>query len=252
MQDVDIMNNNVELDDAGDDIVDDFRKAKRPAHMPQEIWDNLWKEIKKPTYHLGLRKEAEVNGIPSIIWDSWEYANADDDKLWKFCDAYESGKAYGDGYKDAIKWTRKELKKFKGIVWRFANDTPTASDLYEIIDKFEIQMQVQTARVDGQVEYIELRSYERAVDPERQKWADENDPHDVVDTRVSSFIFFLYTALYDFLIRDRKKLGVCAASDCQKLYIPTPRGRNQQYCSDKCYKRIYTRNRRRLKKESVA
>ena len=116
-----------------DNIVDGFRKAKRPAHMPQEVWDNMWKEIRKPTQHLGLRKEAEVNGIPSIIWDSWEHADADDEKLSKFCDAYEAGKEYGDGHKDAIDWTRKQLKKFKGIVERFANDEATASDLEEIV-----------------------------------------------------------------------------------------------------------------------
>jgi hypothetical protein len=242
----------LELEDTGDDIVDDFRKAKRPAHMPREMWDKMMEEIEHPKQHLGIRKEAEVNGIPKIIWESWEYADANDRDLWEFCDNYEAGKEYGDGRKDAIEWTRKQLKKFKGILERFANNTARASDLKEIVNKFDIKMEVQTARVDGEVKFIELRSYKQAVDPELERFAAKHDPPlKTMDTRYSPFLFFLYTALYDFLIRDGKKLGVCSASDCRKLYIPTPRGRNQQYCSDRCYKRIYTRKRRRRLKEEA-
>lgn len=41
-----------------------------------------------------------------------------------------------------------------------------------------------------------------------------------------------------------KEIRKCAAEDCQKYFIPTPRGRNQKYCSRQCYERIYSRKRR--------
>ena len=47
------------------------------------------------------------------------------------------------------------------------------------------------------------------------------------------------------------KAQICAAADCGKLFIPTPRGRDQLYCSDRCYKRTYMRKRRRRLKEKV-
>lgn len=245
MQDVEKTTEKVELSDIGDDIVDDFRKAKRPAHVPQEVWDNMWKAISEPEHHLGL-PEAEVNGIPSIIWDSWEHADADDNALWDFCQRWESGLEYGDRYKDSIAWTRKQLKKFKGIVGRFADGMARASDLHEIVDNFEIKMKLQTARVNGKVEFIELRSYERAVDPERQKWADENDPHDVVDTRVSAFLFFLYSALYNLLVVGHMRLSVCAAKDCDELFIQVLHGRGRLYHSRACQAKEYRRRKKAL------
>lgn len=249
MQDVDTMDANMGLDDAGDDIVDDFRKAKRPAHMPQEVWDNMWKAIITPTRHLGLRKEAEVNGIPSIIWDSWKYADADDEKLWEFCDAYEAGKEYGDGHKDAIEWTRKQLKKFKGIVERFAKDEPTASDLQEIVGKFDIKIKLQTARVDGKVEFIELRSYERSVDPELERQAAKRGAAPgTVDTRFSPFVFFLYTALYNLLLVGRIRLSICAAEDCNELFIQELHGRGRLYHRRACQVREYRRRKRQRSK----
>lgn len=243
MQDVDIMNNNVELDDAGDDIVDDFRKAKRPAHVPQEVWDNMWKAIRKPEHHLGLPK-AEVNGIPSIIWDSWKHADADDNALWDFCQRWEAGLEYGDRYKDSIAWTRKQLKKFKEIVERFADGTARASDLHEIVDKFEIKMKLQTARVDDKVEFIELRSYERAVDPELKQYADEHDKHGTMDTRVSPFIFFLYSALYNLLVVGHMRLSICAAEDCEELFIQELHGRRRLYHRRACQVREYRRRKK--------
>jgi len=44
-----------------------------------------------------------------------------------------------------------------------------------------------------------------------------------------------------------KKLQRCEASDCGKLYIPTPRGRNQRFCSKTCYHRIRKRAERAKK-----
>ncbi len=44
-----------------------------------------------------------------------------------------------------------------------------------------------------------------------------------------------------------KKIQKCAAEDCERYFIPTPRGRNQEYCSRQCYERIRSRKRRAKK-----
>ena len=50
------------------------------------------------------------------------------------------------------------------------------------------------------------------------------------------------------LLADNKEIRQCAAEDCQKYFLPTPRGRNQEYCSKQCYERIRSRKRRAKKK----
>ncbi len=153
----------------------------------------------------------------------------------------------GDGHKDAIEWTRTQLKKFKGILERFANETATASDLQEILSKFEIKIKLQTERVDGKVEFMELRSYERAVDPELERQVEERGAAPGTDTRVSPFVFFLYTALYDFLVVKKRRLSVCAAAGCGELVPQERLGRERLYHSHACQVREY----RRRKKASI-
>lgn len=61
--------------------------------------------------------------------------------------------------------------------------------------------------------------------------------------------FNLYNAIMQF-VHGEVIIRKCHA-DCKNIYIPTPRGRNQEFCSDRCYKRTYTRARRKKIKESV-
>lgn len=53
----------------------------------------------------------------------------------------------------------------------------------------------------------------------------------------------LYKWIAHAIIEERRTIKFCAAEDCQNLFIPTPRGREQEYCSRQCYERIYSRRR---------
>ena len=50
------------------------------------------------------------------------------------------------------------------------------------------------------------------------------------------------------LMTSGKEIRQCEASDCKKYFIPTPRGRNQEYCSKTCYHRIRKRIERLQKR----
>ena len=43
----------------------------------------------------------------------------------------------------------------------------------------------------------------------------------------------------------------CAAEDCNNIFIPYKPGKEQHFCSHRCYQRIYTRKRRRQEKQQV-
>lgn len=57
------------------------------------------------------------------------------------------------------------------------------------------------------------------------------------------FPAMLYGWLTHDIIEEGRIIKVCAAVDCENFFVPTPRGRNQEYCSRQCYERIYSRRR---------
>lgn len=60
-------------------------------------------------------------------------------------------------------------------------------------------------------------------------------------------------AAYEWVYRVSNRsveVGRCAAEDCHNIFVPYKSGREQQFCSDRCYKRTYMRKRRRRGKES--
>jgi len=44
----------------------------------------------------------------------------------------------------------------------------------------------------------------------------------------------------------KRDIRQCAAPDCKKLFIPTPRGHQQKYCSVRCRTRIHKRKMRKM------
>lgn len=52
---------------------------------------------------------------------------------------------------------------------------------------------------------------------------------------------FIVTQFAEFLSNPENELRQCEAEDCQKYFVPTPRGRNQRFCSKTCYYRIRKR-----------
>lgn len=62
-----------------------------------------------------------------------------------------------------------------------------------------------------------------------------------VNVRLFEHIFNVLVGLED--------IRVCAARDCQKLFIPTPQGREQRYHSQNCYWREYRRQERARKRK---
>ena len=66
----------------------------------------------------------------------------------------------------------------------------------------------------------------------------------LLDDRKSAFL----KAVYGVMVGISQRivyLKHCKASDCSKIFIPEPRGREQLFCSDRCFKRTYTRERRK-------
>jgi len=215
-----------------DDAVDDYKKVK---FSPEVL-----EAIENPKTYFGL-PEKEINKIPSILWDSWEHRDADDEALLKFCKRWEADPGLVGGDKAAVAWLREKLKKFAGIIERFANDELRASDLYEITDKLEIKINPQTDRdAHGEVQFLEYRSYERAVDSEKEKKLPET-----ADIRVDAFPYWLYSHLYKFMWVEKKKLKICAAEDCRQLFLPAAKNElRQQYHSSTCRSRVAKRRER--------
>jgi len=59
---------------------------------------------------------------------------------------------------------------------------------------------------------------------------------------------------YRFLCRlwnGKVQMGRCAAEDCDNIFVPYRPGKKQRFCSDRCYKRTYMRERRRQNAEDV-
>jgi hypothetical protein len=63
----------------------------------------------------------------------------------------------------------------------------------------------------------------------------------------SELIADLHNELVKFL-NGEIEMRKCEADDCGKIFVPTPRGRNQRFCSRQCFERIRSRKRRAKKK----
>jgi len=64
----------------------------------------------------------------------------------------------------------------------------------------------------------------------------------ILKRRVYFGPFGIIKALYEFIYdiaNQRVEIGRCAAKDCNKLFVPTPRGREQLYCRRACQVRAY-------------
>jgi hypothetical protein len=70
------------------------------------------------------------------------------------------------------------------------------------------------------------------------------------DLVVGQLIGSLYNELFELLI-GKLKLNRCAADDCEKIFSPTPRGKEQLFCSERCRNRIAQKRLREKRRITV-
>jgi hypothetical protein len=63
------------------------------------------------------------------------------------------------------------------------------------------------------------------------------------------FPVMLYNWLAHDIIEGKNTILICEADDCGNFFVPTPRGRNQRFCSRQCFERIRSRKRRAKKND---
>ena len=54
---------------------------------------------------------------------------------------------------------------------------------------------------------------------------------------------YLVAEAFEELTRGERDVRQCAAEDCKKLFIPSPRGHGQKYCSTRCRNRVNMRRK---------
>lgn len=62
---------------------------------------------------------------------------------------------------------------------------------------------------------------------------------------------FIVTQFAEFLAKKESELRQCAASDCRKYFLPTPRGKEQLFCAERCRNRIAQKRLREKRKITV-
>ena len=106
-----------------------------------------------------------------------------------------------------------------------------------ILDKVLIGEKLSDAEIAKVMESTGYSSYTQQ--PIGERWMLM-----LLDDRKSAFL----KAVYGVMVGISQRivyLKHCKASDCSKIFIPEPRGREQLFCSDRCFKRTYTRERRK-------
>lgn len=86
-------------------------------------------------------------------------------------------------------------------------------------------------------------------------WVDQQYSEEKQRYRLRRIVYFWFfgiiRALYEFVYDiscQRVEIQRCAAEDCNNIFVPYKPGKEQQFCSERCYKRVYMRDRRRKDK----